>query len=211
MDTLSHIHRFVPGIDPAAAPLLLLHGTGGDENDLLPLGRALSPGAALISPRGRVLEHGMPRFFRRIAEGIFDEDDVRRRSDELAGFVAEARATYTLGAPIAVGYSNGANIAAAVLLTHPGVLAGAVLIRPMQPLGTTAPVRLDGTPILMLSGARDPIVTADDVGGLAARFRAAGAAVDHRTLPTGHPLTQADVDIARAWIAETTTTADPVR
>jgi phospholipase/carboxylesterase len=211
MDTLSHIHRFVPGADPAAAPLLLLHGTGGDENDLLPLGRALSPGAALVSPRGRVLEHGMPRFFRRIAEGIFDEDDVRRRAGELAGFVAGARAAYGLGAPIAVGYSNGANIAAAVLLTHPGVLAGAVLIRPMQPLSSTEPVRLDGTPILMLSGARDPIVTADDVGGLAERFRAAGAAVDHRTLPTGHPLTQADVDIARAWIAEAAKAIDPVR
>ncbi|WP_407049331.1 alpha/beta hydrolase [Methyloraptor flagellatus] len=211
MDTLSHIHRFVPGADPAATPLLLLHGTGGDENDLLPLGRALSPGAALVSPRGRVLEHGMPRFFRRIAEGIFDEDDVRRRAGELAGFVAGARAAYGLGAPIAVGYSNGANIAAAVLLTHPGVLAGAVLIRPMQPLGSTEPVRLDGTPILMLSGARDPIVTADDVGGLAERFRAAGAAVDHRTLPTGHPLTQADVDIARAWIAEAAKAIDPVR
>lgn len=211
MDTLSHIHRFVPGADSAAAPLLLLHGTGGDENDLLPLGRALSPGAALVSPRGRVLEHGMPRFFRRIAEGIFDEDDVRRRAGELAGFVAEARAAYSLAAPIAVGYSNGANIAAAVLLTHPGVLAGAVLIRPMQPLGSTEPVRLDGTPILMLSGARDPIVTADDVGGLAARFRAAGAVVEHRTLPTGHPLTQADVDIARAWIAEAAKAIDPVR
>lgn len=211
MDTLSHIHRFVPGTDPAAAPLLLLHGTGGDENDLLPLGRALSPGAALVSPRGRVLEHGMPRFFRRIAEGIFDEDDVRRRAGELAGFVAEARGTYGLAAPIAVGYSNGANIAAAVLLTHPGVLAGAVLIRPMQPLGATEPVRLGGTPILMLSGTRDPIVTSDDVGGLAERFRTAGAVVDHRTLPTGHPLTQTDVDIARAWIVEAAKTIDPVR
>src|ERR1051326_3224821 len=110
------IHRFEPALEGAGdGTLLLLHGTGGNENDLLPLGRAIAPSAALLSPRGQVLEHGMPRFFRRLAEGVFDEDDVRRRAGELADFVVAARQRYDLAAPIALGYSNGANIAAAVL------------------------------------------------------------------------------------------------
>src|SRR4051794_20318402 len=107
--SLSFVHRFEPGADPSAPPLLLLHGTGGDEDDLLPLGRTLSPGSALLSPRGKVLENGMPRFFRRLAEGVFDEDDLRRRAGELAGFVAEARQAYGLPAPVAVGLSDGAD------------------------------------------------------------------------------------------------------
>src|SRR3954451_8736436 len=111
---LSHLHRFVPATSAGKTPILLLHGTGGDENDLLPLGQTIAPGAALLSPRGKVLEGGMPRFFRRLAEGIFDEEDVRR-ANALAEFVLEAREVYGLDAPIAVGFSNGANIAAAVL------------------------------------------------------------------------------------------------
>src|SRR5277367_4652874 len=130
---LSFIHRFEPATRPGLAPLLLLHGTGGDENDLLPLGQMISPGAALLSVRGQVLEHGMPRFFRRLAEGVFDENDVRRRANELADFVADARKRYDLAAPIALGYSNGANIAAAMLLLRPQVLAGAILLRAMVP------------------------------------------------------------------------------
>ena len=131
---LPFIHRFEPGSRPEAPPLLLLHGTGGDENDLLPLGEAISPGSALLSLRGKVLEHGMPRFFRRLAEGVFDEDDVRLRANELTDFVESARAHYGLGAPIALGYSNGANIAAAMLLLRPLVLAGGILLRAMVPL-----------------------------------------------------------------------------
>ena len=123
---LSFIHRFEPGDRSGGLPpLLLLHGTGGDENDLLSLGQAVAPGAALLSPRGKILEHGMPRFFRRLAEGVFDEDDVRRRANELADFIDEARKRYGIGAPVALGYSNGANIAAAVLLLRPDALAGA--------------------------------------------------------------------------------------
>jgi predicted esterase len=125
MTESAFIHRFEPARDAGSAPLLLLHGTGGDENDLLGLGKMISPGAALLSPRGRVLEHGMPRFFRRLAEGVFDEDDVRRRARELGDFVGEARQRYGIAAPVAVGFSNGANIAAALLLLQPGVLAGA--------------------------------------------------------------------------------------
>src|SRR5436309_7494947 len=124
------IHRFVPTPSAQQAPtLLLLHGTGGNEHDLLDLGRMLDPAAALLSPRGQVLENGMPRFFRRLAEGVFDLDDLRRRTSELADFVDAARRTYDLGPtpPIAVGFSNGANIAASTLLLRPGTLDGARL------------------------------------------------------------------------------------
>jgi phospholipase/carboxylesterase len=197
----SFIHRFQPGSVTGAAPLLLLHGTGGDENDLLPLGTALSPGAALLSPRGQVLEHGMPRFFRRLAEGVFDEDDVRRRAAELGAFVTEARQRHGLAAPIAVGFSNGANIAAALLLTQPGVLAGAVLLRAMVPLSEPPAVDLKGKPVLILSGAADPIVPAANAAKLAAQLSQAGAEVTHRTLPAGHQLSQADVSLARDWLA----------
>jgi len=200
MTTLSFVHWFEPGTGPGRAPLLLLHGTGGDETDLLPLGRMVAPGAAMVSPRGKVLEGGMPRFFRRLAEGVFDHADVRLRADELADFVAEARAHYGLPAPIAVGFSNGANIAAAILMRRPEVLAGAVLLRAMVPLPDPAAGPLDGRPVLILSGAADPIVAASNAASLAATLAGAGAAVDHRTLPTGHGLTQSDVTLARAFI-----------
>src|SRR5262245_54094949 len=115
MSELSFVHRFEAGARPASRLLLLLHGTGGNEDDLIPLGRMVAPGAPLLSPRGKVLEHGMPRFFRRLAEGIFDEQDVRARAHELADFVEAARQIYGIGAPLALGFSNGANIAAAVM------------------------------------------------------------------------------------------------
>ncbi|MFL5200046.1 MAG: alpha/beta hydrolase, partial [Microvirga sp.] len=155
---LSFIHRYEPATAPDAPPLLLLHGTGGDENDLLALGRAVAPGSALVSPRGKVVENGMPRFFRRLSEGVFDEADLRRRADELAGFIAEARAAYGLAAPIALGFSNGANIAAALLLLRPETLAGAILIRAMVPLAEPPTPDLAGKPVLILSGSADPIV-----------------------------------------------------
>ncbi|BCM85755.1 alpha/beta hydrolase [Methylobacterium indicum] len=201
MAALSFQHRFEPAADPALPPLLLLHGTGGDEDDLLPLGRALSPAAALLSPRGQVLEGGAPRFFRRLAEGVFDEADVVRRAGDLAGFVTAARAEYGLAAPIAVGFSNGANIAAALMLLHPGVLSGAVLLRAMVPLSTSPASRLQGEPVLILSGRMDPIVPADNAAGLAAMLRDAGAAVTHEVLPAGHGLSQADLVRAKAWLA----------
>jgi phospholipase/carboxylesterase len=197
---LSFIHRFEPGQDPAAPPLLLLHGTGGDEDDLLNLGRLIAPASALLSPRGKVLEGGMPRFFRRLAEGVFDEDDVVRRANELADFIGEARALYGLAAPIAVGFSNGANIAAAVLALRPEALAGAVLLRAMVPLRVMPTANLSGKSILMLSGAQDPIIPAENATRLASELTHAGASVDHTILPAGHGLTQADVDIAKTWI-----------
>jgi phospholipase/carboxylesterase len=195
-------HRFEPGTDPERAPILLLHGTGGDETDLLPLGRHLAPGAALLSPRGRVLENGMPRFFRRFAEGRFDEEDVRSRAEELAGFVEAAREHYGLGAPVALGFSNGANIAAALLLLRPDVLAGALLLRPMTPL-SDPPVRpIPGTPVLLASGSGDPIAPAANAARLAAALRQRGAVVRHEVLAAGHGLTPADGVLARGWLDE---------
>ena len=197
---LSFVHRFKPATEPGRPPLLLLHGTGGNEDDLLPLGTMIAPDSALLSPRGKVLEGGMPRFFRRLQEGIFDEDDVRRRADELADFVAKAREVYGLSAPVAVGFSNGANIAAAMLQLRPDALAGAVLLRAMVPLQVPPVVDLAGKPILIVSGASDPIVPAENAKRLASLLTGAGATVKHQMLPTGHGLSQADLTVTRTWI-----------
>jgi len=197
---LAFIHRFEPGNRLEALPLLLLHGTGGDENDLLPLGQAIAPGSALLSVRGKVLEHGMPRFFRRLAEGVFDENDVRRRANELADFVADARKRYDLAAPIALGYSNGANIAAAMLLLRPQVLAGAILLRAMVPLTQPPKPDLARKPVLITSGQCDPIIPASNAAELARQLTRAGANAQHSVLPTGHELTQMDVTLAKEWM-----------
>lgn len=157
-------------------------------------------GSALLSPRGRVLEGGMPRFFRRLAEGVFDEEDLRRRANELADFVEDARGAYGLGAPIAVGFSNDANIATAMLQLRPEVLAGAVLMRAMVPFKDGLDLDLTGKPVLILSGTMDPMVPAENAARLASALRDAGAIVDHRTLPVGHNLSQADVTLTKAWL-----------
>ena len=196
---LAYIHRFEPGADQNLPPVLLLHGTGGDEADLLPLGREIAPGAALLSPRGNVLEGDRPRFFRRFREGLFDEDDVRRRAGELANFVAEARRAYGLAEPWALGYSNGANIAAAVLLLHPNTLAGVILLRAMAPLAKPPKPDLSGVPVLILSGVNDPIAPRSSAETLAAALVAAGARVERDDLPASHGLTQADVTKAKAF------------
>lgn len=200
---LSFVHRFEPGGRPEAPPLLLLHGTGGDEKDLLPLGQAVAPGASLLSVRGQVLEHGMPRFFRRLAEGVFDEDDVRRRANDLADFVEAARRHYGLATPVALGYSNGANIAAAMLLLRPQVLAGAILLRAMVPLSKPPQADLAGKPVLIVSGQYDPIIPASNSTRLAALLSNAGANVQHPVLPTSHQLSQTDLMTARDWMMAT--------
>ncbi len=204
----SFIHRFEPGTNAARTPLLLLHGTGGNETDLLPLGRTLAPGAALLSPRGQVLENGIPRFFRRLAEGVFDEADVRRRADELADFVADARTAHGLAAPIALGFSNGANIAAAMLLRRPDALSGAVLLRAMVPFLEPPVADLSGKPVLILSGAADPIVPQENARRLADQLRGTGAEVEHAVLPAGHGLTQADLSRIEPWLRRYGSVAD---
>ncbi len=199
---LAYIHRYEPGRDPARPPLLLLHGTGGDETDLLPLGREIAPRAALLSPRGNVLEAGMPRFFRRYREGLFDEDDVRRRANELSHFVAEARRAYGLARPMALGYSNGANIAAAVLLLYPKTLAGAILLRATTPLTEPPKPDLSGIPVMILSGLSDPVIARSGAETLARALASAGARVERVELTAGHGLTQADVERAKAFYAQ---------
>jgi phospholipase/carboxylesterase len=205
---LSLIHRFEPATRSGVAPLLLLHGTGGDENDLLPLGRMISPGAALLSVRGQVLEHGMPRFFRRLAEGVFDEADVNRRANELADFVEAAREAYGIAAPLALGYSNGANIAAAMLLLRPRTLRGGILLRAMVPLAQPPEADLSGRSLLLVSGQHDPIVPPANGEQLAAMLTKAGADVTRRVLPVGHQLSQADIGLAREWLTRVEATAD---
>jgi phospholipase/carboxylesterase len=200
MSDLGFIHRYIPATWPGLPSLLLLHGTGGDENDLLPLGAQLMPGAALLSPRGKVQENGMPRFFRRLAEGVFDQADLKTRTIELAEFIAAARKAYGLNAPVAVGFSNGANIAASLLLTHPETLAGALLMRATLPFEPEALPDLKAKPVLLLSGAADPMVRPASRDRLAAVFGEAGATVIHETVDAGHNLTQRDFAQAAQWL-----------
>jgi phospholipase/carboxylesterase len=142
----------------------------------------------------------MPRFFRRLAEGVFDEADVRRRAGDLAEFVAQARRAYGLGAPIAFGFSNGANIAAALLMLHPDALAGAILVRAMVPLSRATTEPIPGTPVLILSGKSDPIAPLENAERLASMLRQAGADVRHETVLAGHGLTQDDIARAKSWL-----------
>lgn len=197
---LSFVHRYESAADASHPPLLLLHGTGGDENDLIDLGRVVAPEAALLSPRGKVPEGGMPRFFRRLSEGVFDEDDVRRRANELADFIDEAREAYGLKPPVALGFSNGANIAAAMLLLRPEALAGAALLRAMVPLAEPPLPDLARKAVLILSGSMDTMIPAANAGWLASLLQRSGADVQHRTLPAGHGLSQADLTITRDFL-----------
>ena len=202
-DALGLDHRFEAG--SAELPtLLLLHGTGGDENDLVPLGQALLPDAPLLSPRGAVLERGQPRFFRRLAEGVFDLEDLHLRTAELATFVRAAAARYQLDAKriVAVGFSNGANIAASLMLDDTRLLAGAVLLRPMVPFEPEARPNLRGVPVLISAGLADPIVPAAQVERLGVLLGEAGAAVEVRWQPGGHGLTKGDVEASASFLRE---------
>jgi phospholipase/carboxylesterase len=194
------IHEFVPG--GSARTLLLLHGTGGNERDLIPLGRELDPDASLLSPRGKVLENGMPRFFRRLAEGVFDVEDLTRRTHELADFAIAAAERYNIDMKniVAVGYSNGANIAASMLLLRPEVLAAAILFRAMVPLVPETPPNLSSVRVLIGAGTFDSIIPASGTKQLAELLRGAGAVVTIRFFQGGHELTHDDVEVAREWL-----------
>jgi phospholipase/carboxylesterase len=194
-------HVFRPG-SPEKRPLLLLHGTGGNEHDLLGLADAVAPGRAVLSPRGQVLENHMPRFFRRFAEGKFDEADLRRRSADLADFILEASKAYGLSAPIAVGFSNGANMAAALLSNHPQVLAGAVLLRAMAPFADMPPADLSGRAVLLLTGSEDNMIPKNQSDRLAAWLSSSGADLKQETWPAGHGLTQQDVAAMTAFFVQ---------
>lgn len=202
MSSLSYLHRYEPATQAGSAPLLLLHGTGGNENDLLPVGRQIAPGSALLSPRGDVSENGMPRFFRRLAAGAFDQKEVAQRTRALADFLAAAAQRYgfSTGQLNALGYSNGANIAASLLLLRPESLGGGVLLRPMVVLEPGHLPDLSGKRLAILSGRHDPIVPLDHPEKLAATFRHAGAEVDLHWLESGHQLTGADFRLAAQFL-----------
>jgi len=196
------LHEFVPGYSNRT--LLLLHGTGGNERDLLPLGRELDPNASLLSPRGKILENGMPRFFRRLSEGVFDLEDLKTRTNELADFVAAAVRHYKLAAAniVGVGYSNGANIAASMLLLRPEIMYAAILFRAMVPLIPDKLPDLASTPVWIGAGDQDPIVAASETKRLAELLRRAGADVTIRFFSAGHGLTDSEIEIAGQWLKD---------
>ena len=203
-ESLGFVHRFVSAETPDAPTLLLLHGTGGDENDLLPVGRMLDEQAALLSARGKVLEYGMPRFFRRLAEGVFDHEDLVNRTHELAEFVERAIDEYGIDRRrlFAVGFSNGANIAASLLLTYPQLLAGAILLRAMVPFEPERTPDLSGTPVYLAAGRSDQMVPPENTERLAQLLREAGADVTLDWQPGGHGIGPEEVQAARNWFED---------
>ena len=200
--TSDFAHEFVAG--SSARTLLLLHGTGGNEHDLLLLGRDFDSSAALLSPRGRVLENGMPRFFRRLAEGVFDEKDLRFRTHELADFILASAAQHHLDAQqiVALGYSNGANIAASLMLLRPEILHAAILLRPMVPLVPEAPPDLGGVAVYIAAGNHDSIVPVENTQRLIKQLGDAGAKVTAKLANAGHNLTESEIAAAKNWLGE---------
>ena len=188
------VHRYIHSDLDTGVMLVLLHGTGGDENDLVPLGRRLLPGANLLSVRGKVLENGMPRYFRRLSEGIFDEQDLRFRTNELADFLHQFHGPF-----VAVGYSNGANIAASILLLRPDVFDAAILFRAMVPLSPEQPPDLSGKQVYLSSGKEDPIIPPDNTSRLADMLKNYGADVTLHWEDAGHNLTESEIEAAQAW------------
>lgn len=205
------VHRYIPPAEKGSSvTLLLLHGTGGDENDLLPLGAALAPKAGLLSPRGKVLENGMARFFRRVSLGVFDQEDLKHRTRELAEFVEAASRGYGFdpNAVVPVGYSNGANIACSLMLRRPDLLAAAVLLRPMVPFVPENSPDLSGKAVYLGAARHDPIVTAEETMRLERLFRECGAKVFLQWQPHGHEVGQEEIPKVRHWLAGWMASAD---
>lgn len=203
-DDLGFVHRFLPSGDAASRDtLLVLHGTGGDENDLVSLGQTIAPGAAILSPRGNVLENGAPRFFKRLAEGVFDPEEVRSRAEELARFTHAATARYALdpGRIFALGYSNGANAASTVMFIRPGLIRGAILLRPMVVYEPKKSVDLSDSSVFISAGRMDPIVSSRSVERLAELFRSARANVTLKWQMVGHNLVRSELTEAATWLA----------
>jgi len=196
------LHEFVPG--NSNRTLLLLHGTGGNERDLIPLGRELDPDASLLSPRGKILEDGMPRFFRRLAEGVFDLEDLKTRTNELADFVAGAVRHYKLSAEdiVGVGYSNGANIAASMLLLRPEIMHAAILFRAMVPLVPDKMPDLSSVHVWIGAGDQDPIIPPSAAQRLVELLRQGSADVTIRFFNAGHGLTNSEIEIAGQWLKD---------
>ncbi|MEO5718858.1 MAG: alpha/beta hydrolase [Chthoniobacterales bacterium] len=197
---LGFVHQFIPG--SSKRTLLLLHGTGGDEQQLIPLGRELDPAAAILSPRGRVLENGNARFFRRLAEGVFDLDDLKAQTDALTEFVRQAAGRYRFDLEnlVAIGYSNGANIAASILLRQPGLLPAALLLRAMLPFHPEELPDLSGVEIWIAGGKQDMLIPRSNTERLAEMLSEAGAEVTAHFFEAGHPLTNTELVLARRWL-----------
>jgi len=200
--SMEFVHRFLPATSDEPRTLLMLHGTGGDENDLVPLGQSILPGAAILSPRGRILEDGMPRFFRRFQEGVFDLDSIKEESDALARFLVEAANEHAFDATqiVAVGFSNGANIAHSLLLLHPDSLSEVVAIRSMTTFPDFKAAGLAGKRVFLASGKADPIVPNADAAFLADQLKSGGADVTHYWVDAGHNLTRGEIDAIRDWL-----------
>lgn len=194
-------HIFNKGTNADAPVLLLLHGTGGNEEDLVPLGSLISPESSILSVRGNVLENGMPRFFRRLAEGVFDEDDLKFRTKELHDFLDEAAGKYDFDRNnvVAVGYSNGANIAGSLLFHYEESLRGAVLHHPMVPLKGIQLPDLNGVNVFIGAGKNDPICPPQETEELEHLLKEAGAEVETHWENYGHQLTQPEAERAAAW------------
>jgi phospholipase/carboxylesterase len=194
-------HIFQQGTDVTAPVLVLFHGTGGTERDLLPLAQTLSPTSSVLSVRGNVLENGMPRFFRRLAEGIFDEEDLIFRTKELYDFLDQAAEEHGFDRQnlVAIGYSNGANIAGSLIFHYPNALRGAILHHPMVPRRGVQLPDLSGTPVFIGAGDNDPICSPQETKDLQKLLSEAGSEVDVHWEHAGHQLTRSEVEAAGTW------------
>lgn len=199
---LGFIHRFRPAATGVSDTILALHGTGGTEDDLIGIAQTVAPGAAVISPRGKVLEAGAPRFFRRLAEGVFDPAEVRSRGEELAKFIRQAVTHYALDPArvFALGYSNGANIASTVMLVDPDVIRASVLLRPMLVFEPEEKADLSGKAVFVSAGRVDPIVPTDTVEKLVALLEDRGAEVTLKWQLGGHNLVPSEIKEATDWL-----------
>ena len=199
---MDFVHKFKPGRLPVA--LLLLHGSGGDENDLLPVAAALAPGAAVLSPRGNVVEHGARRFFSYPGPGGFDADEARQRVDDMAEWIDRITKEYAIDPHrlYGLGYSNGANMAAAAMLLRPGTIAGACLLRSRAVVTPANLPDLKGAPVLISAGQTDHLIPPSAAEALGQLLTNAGARVDLAIQNAGHDLTPADFSLGKQWFAK---------
>lgn len=198
-------HIYEQGTDNTAPVLLLLHGTGGTERDLLGIAKHIDEGASVLSVRGNVLENGMPRFFKRLAEGVFDIEDLKFRTEELNNFIDQAAEQYSFDRSkvVAIGYSNGANIAASLMFHYKDALAGAILHHPMVPLRGMKLPDLSDKQIFIAAGENDPICAPQETEELNELLEGAGASIELLWERYGHQLSRSEIEAAKAWYEKT--------